>query len=55
MTGFRGDQEGQVFHNLRKQEILNFFGADSSLLPGHKLEWPIFTTAYPVPGHERVN
>ena len=27
----------------------------SSLLPGHKLEWPIFTTAYPVPRHERVN
>ena len=27
----------------------------SSLLPGHKLEWPIFTTAHPVPGHERVN
>ena len=28
---------------------------NSSLLPGHKLEWPIFTTAHPVPGHERVN
>ena len=26
----------------------------NSLLPGHKLEWPIFTTAHPVPGHERV-
>ena len=25
-----------------------------TLLPGHKLEWPIFTTAHPVPGHERV-
>ena len=25
------------------------------LLPGHKLEWPIFTTSHPVPGHERVN
>ena len=25
-----------------------------SLLPGLKLEWPIFTTALPVPGHERV-
>ena len=26
----------------------------NSLLPGHKLGWPIFTTAHPVPGHERV-
>ena len=31
------------------------FSMYSSLLPGHKLEWPIFTTALPVPGHERVN
>ena len=29
-------------------------GIINSLLPGHKLEWPIFTTAHPVPGHERV-
>ena len=26
----------------------------NSLLPGLKLKWPIFTTALPVPGHERV-
>ena len=26
----------------------------NSLLPGHKLEWPSFTTAHPVIGHERV-
>ena len=25
------------------------------MLPGLKLEQPIFTTALPVPGHERVN
>ena len=24
------------------------------MLPGHKLEWPNFTAAPPVPGHERV-
>ena len=30
-------------------------GHFNSLLPGHKLEWPIFTTAHPIPGHERVN
>ena len=27
----------------------------NSLLPGHKLEWLIITTAHPIPGHERVN
>ena len=26
----------------------------NSLLPGLKLERPIFTTALPIPGHERV-
>ena len=31
-----------------------FCSIHSSLLPGLKLERPIFTTAHPVPGHERV-
>ena len=26
----------------------------NSLLPGFKIEWPIFNMALPVPGHERV-
>ena len=26
----------------------------NSLLPGLKLEWPIFTAVLPIPGHERV-
>ena len=45
------------FTNLLFQEIfLNMcrFSSFNSLLPGLKLEWHIFTTALPVPGHERV-
>ena len=30
------------------------FDSVNSLLPGLKLEWPIFTMALPMPGHERV-
>ena len=41
---------------LQKWRTLSIsFYQFSSLLPGLKLELPIFTTALPVPGHERVN
>ena len=36
-------RETQIYHDMF-----------NSLLPGLKLELPIFTTALPIPGHERV-
>ena len=46
LSWWHGKQKGDVMHHL--------YSEHSSLLPGHKLEWPIFTAAHPVLGHERV-
>ena len=47
-----------VLHGLQHAGKENFLVPvlwnNSSLLPGHKLEWPISTMVLPVPWHERV-
>ena len=54
---FLGDRDHLVTANFNRVYCSYLQGPldHSSLLPGLKLELPIFTMALPVPGHERVN